>query len=235
VPFPNLPNIPCAGFCDPVASWTHLLAAVLAIIAAPRFIRAGRTPVARAGIVAFLFGAIFIFSMSGTYHLLERGTDARYVLRLLDHAAIWTMIAGTITGIHLVAFEGFWRWGMTAVVWACAITGLVLKTVFFEEISLATGLVLYLVLGWMGMVSFARLRKLYGAEATRPILAGGLVYTAGALVELAGWPRPIAGVVGPHEIFHVSVVLAAGCHAWGIRALARQGRRAPSAAVAVPA
>ncbi|HJL06499.1 MAG TPA: hemolysin III family protein [Polyangiaceae bacterium LLY-WYZ-15_(1-7)] len=213
--------IPCPGFCDPVASWTHLLAAGAAFLMAPWLLRAVRGGRARAGLGVFLFGAVTLFALSGTYHLIDRGTVARDVLQRLDHAAIWTMIAGTITAIHVIAFRGFWRWGMTALVWTLAITGLVLKTVFFESIPFALGLGLYLLLGWMGMVAFARLRRLHGRALARPVLQGGLVYTAGALVELAAWPTPVAGVIGPHELFHVAVIGGAALHARGIVALAR--------------
>ena len=217
-----------AGFCDPVASWTHLGAALAALLLGVRYVRSGRDAAARAGMTVFVVGSIFLFSMSGTYHLLERGTHARDVLQLLDHAAIWVMIAGTITAAHFVGFEGGWRYGMTALVWAGAIAGLVLKTVYFDVIPEALGLWLYVGLGWLGMVSFFRLRRLHGADATRPVLLGGLVYTAGAIVEVLEAPWLARGVIGPHELFHAAVVVGAAQHAYGIHRIARRAPESPS-------
>ncbi|MEO0323028.1 MAG: hemolysin III family protein [Myxococcota bacterium] len=218
-----------AGFSDPVASWTHLAAALVALLLGGRFVKSGRDAAARLGMAVFVLGSIFLFSMSGTYHLLERGTPARDLLQLLDHAAIWVMIAGTITAVHFVGFTGRWRYGMTALVWAGAVAGLVLKTVYFDLIPQALGLWLYVGLGWLGMVSFLRLRRLHGADATRPVLLGGLVYTAGAIIEVLEAPWLARGVVGPHELFHAAVVAGAALHAYGIQRIARRAQTHPSA------
>ncbi len=208
------------GFAEPVASWLHLLAALAALLAAYRLVRSGRTLASRWGIGIFAFGAVFLLAMSGTYHLLPLGTTARAVLLRLDHAAIWLMIAGTITALQTTSFTGAWRWAMTTVTWVAAITGLVLKTVFFEEFSEGAGLLLYLGLGWLGSISFWRLVKLQGFDLAGPILLGGLVYTLGAIIDFLAPPHLVPGVIGPHEIFHVAVVAGAALHAWGIQRLA---------------
>lgn len=209
------------GFAEPVASWLHLLAAVIALALTVPLIRAGRTQAARLGIGVFSVGAVLLFAMSGTYHLLPMQTTARAVLLRLDYAAIWVMIAGTITALQMTSVTGVWRWVMTGVTWAAAITGLVLKTVYFEELSEGASLALYLSLGWLGSVAFWRLVKLQGFDLAKPILLGGVVYTLGALVDFVAPPHLIPGVVGPHEIFHVAVVAGAALHAWGIHRLAR--------------
>ncbi|MEM1414047.1 MAG: hemolysin III family protein [Myxococcota bacterium] len=229
---PAPPIFSFAGFCDPVASWTHLAAALAALMFGWRFVKNGKDGVERAGMAVFVVGAIFLFAMSGTYHVLDRGTEARGVMQLLDHAAIWVMIAGTITAVHFVGFDDAWRWGMTALVWVGAIAGMVLKTVYFDVIDMGTGLWLYVGLGWLGMVSFLRLRRLHGTEATRPVLLGGVVYTAGAVVEFLEAPWLARGVIGPHEIFHAAVVGGAALHAWGILKLARRRPDAAAAPVA---
>ena len=211
-----------AGFAEPLASWLHLLAAVVALVLTYTLVRAGRTLAARTGIGVFSVGAVFLFAMSGTYHLLPMETTARAVLLRLDHAAIWVMIAGTITALQMTSVTGVWRWVMTGVTWAAAITGLVLKTVYFEDLSESTTLALYLGLGWLGSIAFWRLVKLQGFDLAKPILLGGVVYTLGAIIDFAAPPHLIPGVVGPHEIFHVAVIVGAALHAWGIHRLARE-------------
>ncbi len=215
---------PLLGFAEPVSSWLHLFAAALALAVAYKLVTYGKTVAARAGIGVFAFGAVFLFAMSGTYHLLDFGTAAREVLLRLDHAAIWVMIAGTITALHMTAFHGWWRWGMVGATWVAAITGLVLKTVFFEEFSEGGGLALYLGMGWLGFISFARLTKERGFHLAEPILAGGVIYTAGAIVDFLGLPTLLPGVVGPHELFHLAVIVGAALHAHGIAKLARMSQ-----------
>ena len=209
------------GFAEPVASWLHLLAAVVGLVLTYKLVRAGRTLASRLGIGVFAVGAVFLFAMSGTYHLLPMDTVGRAVLLRLDHAAIWVMIAGTITALQMTSVTGAWRWAMTGVTWAAAITGLVLKTVFFEDLSEGVTLTLYLGLGWLGSVAFWRLIKLQGFDLAKPILLGGVVYTLGAVIDFVAPPHLVPGVVGPHEIFHVAVIAGAALHAWGIHRLAR--------------
>lgn len=203
------------GFSEPVSSWTHLFAAAVALlIVGPRLIRAARSRNAwTIAVAVFVFGALFLFSMSGTYHLLEPDGEPRAVLQRLDHAAIWTMIAGTFTAMHVVLWRGFWRWGILAIVWTVAITGIVLKTVYFHDMSELVGLVFYLGMGWIGLFTAGRMLRQYGLRASAWMIAGGVFYTLGAVLEFARMPILIEHVVGPHELFHIAVILGAGCHA----------------------
>ncbi len=128
---------------------------------------------ARMSLGVFVFGAVFMFSMSGVYHLLDQGGTPRYVMQHLDHAAIWIMIAGTFTPIHVILFTGWRRWGVLAIVWTAAITGLVLKTVFFDEFPEWLGLIFYLALGWVGVFSGTMLAKQTGWQGVRLLGYGG--------------------------------------------------------------
>jgi channel protein (hemolysin III family) len=131
------------------------------------------------------------------------------VMQRLDHAAIWTMIAGSFTPVHIVMFRGWWRWGVLSLIWTVAITGLVLKTVFFYEIPDWMGIGFYLSLGWIGLFTFIKIYRVYGKENLRLLLLGGLFYTIGAVFEFLHKPVLIPGVIGSHEIFHVFVLLGA--------------------------
>jgi channel protein (hemolysin III family) len=200
------------GFADPVSCWTHLLGAVVALIAGIRLVYGFRGPgLIRFGLILFVFGTLFMFSMSGVYHLLGQGT-ARAVLRRLDHAAIWVMIAGSFTPIHLIHFRGWARWGVLGFVWLVAINGIVFKTVFFDSFPAVLGMSLYLGLGWFGMLSVFLLTRSIGFRGTLPMIYGGLAYSVGALIELLQPPQLVSGVVGPHEIFHFGVIAGATFH-----------------------
>ncbi len=206
------------GFADPVSSWTHLAAAVGAAALGLNMLRAYHGSFWRLvrplwGPLCFVASAIFLFSMSGTYHLLDHGGPGREVMQRMDHAAIWVLIAGTYTAIHHTAFKTwFWRWGVPALIWAMAITGLVLKTVFFHDMPEVIGTGFYLILGWLGVLSGWKLKREGHDRALRLMILGGVAYSVGAVIEAAGYPTLISGVIGPHELFHVAVVAGVLLH-----------------------
>jgi channel protein (hemolysin III family) len=134
------------------------------------------------------------------------------VLKRLDHAAIFVLIAGSFTPVHVILFRGGWRWGMLAGIWGAALAGLVLKTVFFSTMPEWLGLAMYLGLGWMGVISALHLARRYGLRFIQPLLWGALAYTAGASIEFLRWPVLQEGIVGPHEIFHLAVLAGISCH-----------------------
>lgn len=209
--------IPIPGFSDPVSSWTHLLAAGAALWAGILLLRKGRGNTARIiALGVFTFTMIFLFSMSGVFHLLDHEGLGRAVLRRLDHAAIWTMIAGTFTPIHVILFRGLRRWLVLVIVWTIAITGLTLEVVFFDSIPEWFILSCFLGLGWVGFFSYKGFRSQFNHHSVRYLVFGGLAYSVGAVIDFLKWPTLIPGVVGPHEVFHLFVIAGAGLHAYFI-------------------
>jgi hemolysin III len=134
------------------------------------------------------------------------------VLGQIDRAAIFTLIAGSFTPAHVILFRGPWRRAPLAVVWLIAAAGVTVKPVFFGGTPDWVGSVLYLVMGWLGAVGCAALWRRHGWRFVRPMALGGLAYTAGAVVDLAGHPVAVAGVVGSHELFHLFVLLGVALH-----------------------
>jgi channel protein (hemolysin III family) len=131
-------------------------------------------------------------------------------MRRLDHAAIFTLIAATFTPIHGILFRGWRRWLPLGFIWAVAVTGICLKSIFFSSIPYQIGLAMYLLLGWFGLFSAIMLwRRFELPYVTLPLL-GGLAYTVGAIIEVVNWPVLIPGVVGPHELFHITVLAGIG-------------------------
>lgn len=201
------------GFAEPFSSWTHLLSAAAFLAAGFFLITKGKGSVPRViSLVVYTFSLVFLFSMSGVYHLLDHGGVARDVLRRLDHAGIWVLIAGTFTPIHVILFRGAWRWLILLVVWTIAINGLVLEVIFFKSFPEWLILSLFLGLGWMGTVTGYRFRASFHGESLRLLLFGGVFYSVGAVIDHVNWPVVWPGVLGPHEIFHTLVVGAAFCH-----------------------
>jgi channel protein (hemolysin III family) len=201
------------GFSDPFSSWSHLLAAVAAFIGAIFLCIRGRGNGGRIfSLIVYSFSLIFLFSMSGVYHLLTPGTTGRIVLQRLDYAGIWVLIAGTFTPVHIILFRGAWRWGILMLVWAIAITGLVLQIIFFESFPYWLTLILFLGLGWMGILTALQFRKTFTKHSLRLLATGGIFYSIGAIVDGMNWPILFQRVIGPHEIFHVFVILGALWH-----------------------
>ncbi|NOY16631.1 MAG: DNA-binding protein [Gammaproteobacteria bacterium] len=201
------------GFSEPFSSISHLLAAMLFSLAGLVLLFRSRGSHGRFySISIFVFTVVFLLSMSGVFHLLEPGGEPRSIMRRLDHAAIFTLIAGTFTPIHILLFSGWRRWSVLAVVWFVAIAGISVKTVYFNELPEWVGLTLYLSMGWIGALSAVFIFHLHGGRYLVPLIAGAIAYTVGAVLEFLRMPTLIEGVIGPHELFHIFVVLGIGFH-----------------------
>jgi channel protein (hemolysin III family) len=205
--------IPIPGFSDPVSSLTHLLAAFAALFGAGFLLAKGRGNGPRVfSLMVFSFTLVFLFSMSGVFHLLDRGSQGRDVLQRLDHAGIWLLIAGTFTPMQVILFRGFWRWSILILVWTLAITALVLEVIFFHSFPEALLLSMFLGLGWLGAISGYVFRRSFGDPSIKYLAAGGMFYSIGAVFDFLHWPVLIDGVFGPHEVFHIFVILGALSH-----------------------
>ena len=211
------------GFADPFSSLSHLIGAAVCVGLSVPLVRKGldaRHDDGRkrgvghvASLVIFGAAAVLLLTMSGVFHMLGPGAP-RTVFQRLDHAAIFVLIAGTMTPIHAILFRGVWRWGMLAFVWMLAVAGVTLKSIYFDMVPQALGVGLYLGMGWLGLASMILLARRYGAPMVVPLVLGGLAYTAGAAVEWAEPGAIIPGVVRAHEMFHVAVLLGLALHWW---------------------
>lgn len=204
------------GFCgmgDPVSSLMHLVGSLVFAALSGFLLRRGGKRVGHVvPLAVFAVSCIILLGLSGSYHLLEPATSARRLLQRLDHAAIFLLIAGTFTPVHCILFRGVLRWGVLAVIWSSAVAGMVLKTVFFENVAEGLSLSLYLAMGWSGLLSGAILWRRFGWAFVRPLTCGALAYTGGALLEFFRQPVLIPGVIGSHEVFHGAVVAGIAYH-----------------------
>jgi len=198
------------GFYEPFSAMSHLFGAVLFFVLGCFLLRRGRGSRRRLIFLGiYVFACVFLLSMSGVYHMLDRPSDGHIVLQRLDHAAIFVLIAGTFTPVHGLLFHGWARWLPLFLIWGLAITGVVIKTVFFHDLHEWLGLTWYLALGWLGVISGFMVARRYGFEFIKPLLWGGAAYSIGAIFDFTGRPEIIPGVVHPHEIFHVAVLIGA--------------------------
>ena len=158
-------------------------------------------PVASAGV----YGAtlVALYAASTLYHAFRR-PGVKRVLRVLDHCAIYLLIAGTYTPFVLVGLGGRLGWTLFGVVWAMAAAGIACKvfaTGRFAVISTAA----YVAMGWLGVVALGPLIRSLSGAALMWLLAGGIAYTAGTFF----YHRRITYA---HALWHVFVLAGSACH-----------------------
>jgi hemolysin III len=174
--------------------------------------------VAASGTRATLAVAIYaaslsaLFGTSALYHRVDwRRPEVRRWIRRLDHSMIFFLIAGTYTPFALLVLKGTLAQVILIVVWAGALAGTVVEMIWVDAPKWVTAIV-YLALGWVGIAAFPGLLEHAGLAAVLLIAAGGLLYTAGAVIYATQRPDPNPAVFGYHEVFHLLVIGAAAAH-----------------------
>ena len=163
----------------------------------------------RAAAVFFSASVAACFGASALYHRPTWTPRVRARLARLDHACVFLLIAGTYTPFGLLVMSPEWAVPVLAVVWSGALGAILLKLIWVRGpkwLSAAIGL----ALGWVGAATFPQLLKLQPPGVTL-VVAGGLLYTAGAIVYIQRWPDPAPRVFGYHELFHLLTLAATAC------------------------
>ena len=140
---------------------------------------------ARAVVASAVFGTslILCYTASTLYHAIP-GALAKRVLRTLDHIAIFLLIAGTYTPFTLIALPGAWGWSLFGTIWALAIAGSALELGLLRH-SRKLAVLLYVAMGWVGMIAFKPLSAHLQTGGMVLLIAGGVAYTAGVPFYLA--------------------------------------------------
>jgi hemolysin III len=192
-------------------SYTHLAGLVLAAIGAPLLI----VLAARSGDAAKIVGcsiyaaALFLlFGASTLYHGV-RGRAKKF-LRKLDHCSIYLLVAGTYTPFALVTLRGAWGWSLFGLAWGLAAAGIAQEFVFGKG-ARRLSLLIYLVMGWMGVAALRPLAAGLGAAGLAWLLAGGLLYTAGIVFYLLD-----ERVRHFHGVWHLFVLGGSAAHSIAI-------------------
>ncbi|MBE3098308.1 MAG: hemolysin III family protein [Acidobacteria bacterium] len=187
-----------------VSHGVSLLAAVVAtpflLIAMAR--RGGPAVVVGASI--FAAAMVLLYLTSTLYHALPR-SRAKRAFRVLDHSAIFILIAGTYTPFTLGVLRGGWGWTMFGLIWGLAILGIALKAIAgLRYPALSTGL--YVGMGWLVVIAIRPLWLHVPAPGLLWLVAGGLAYTAGVAFYAADRFRYV------HFVWHLFVIAGTVCH-----------------------
>ena len=195
--------------------WLHFWSFFTSIATGATLISlAAATVSGKAALATSVYGATILglFGVSALYHRKSwRSTKARVWMKRLDHSMIFIFIAGTYTPFALLAMDpvpGYWVLG---VVWGGALLGVTLKLAW-PHAPRWLGVPIYIALGWVAVFVLPQLLAHAGVAALVLLLAGGALYTAGAIFYAARWPDPWPKTFGYHEFFHAATVLAALCH-----------------------
>jgi len=197
---------------EPVNSLTHWCGAILALIGLIALLIVGwGTPAKVISLVIYDISLIFLFSASATYHMVLVKEKALEIFRKIDHAAIYCLIAGTYTPFCVNAFSGFWKWGMLSIIWSLALIGITIK-VFYIRAPRWLNAGIYLVMGWLCIAAIGQMLAVLPVWIIGWLIAGGIIYTFGAIVYITKIFDFIPGVFGFHEVWHIFVMLAAAAH-----------------------
>ncbi len=151
---------------------------------------------------------ILLYTASTLYHALS-APPAKAVFRILDHAAIYLLIAGTYTPFTLVNLRGGWGWTLFGLVWGLALVGVLLEAVARQRVRFLS-VSLYLGLGWLAAIAVKPLLASVATGGLALLLLGGLAYTGG--VFFYGWQR----LPYHHAIWHVFVMAGSICHFFAV-------------------
>lgn len=194
--------------------WFHAYAAVVSLVAGATLIAvAAATKGERAGwsTAVYAVTVTLLFGTSGLYHRLHWGPRMKGVMRRLDHSMIFIFIAGTYTPIAVLTLPRSSAVPVLLVVWIGALVGATMES-FWTSAPRWISVPCYLALGWVAVFVMPDLLRNGGVAAFTLVIAGGLIYTLGALVYGFRRPDPAPATFGFHEIFHLCTLVAAVCH-----------------------
>lgn len=191
--------------------WLHAGWTPLALIGGLVLVLGAPTTLGRIGGGVFLIGSLLLFGTSAIYHRFTWRPTTEAVLRRLDHANIFIFIAATYTPLSLLLLTGGSRIALLTLVWIAAVCGLLFRVLWLSAPRwLYTAL--YLGMGWAALGWLGPFWGAGGPVVFALIIAGGLCYTAGAVVYARKRPDPSPRWFGFHEIFHVATILGSACH-----------------------
>ena len=190
--------------------WLHAGTFPVAVAAGIVLIALAQGAPAKWASAVFMATSMLLFGASAVYHRFNWGPKAKAVLKRIDHANIFLLIAGTYTPIAVLALPPDKGLLLLSLVWTGALIGILFR-VFWIGAPRWLYVALYLVLGWAAVMYIVDLFQANAAMMTL-VIVGGVLYTLGAVVYAMKRPNPWPGHFGFHEIFHVCTVLAFLCH-----------------------
>jgi len=191
---------------------SHEWAFFASLVLGAGLILLAQTPKATLAVGVYALSLSALFGTSALYHRVNwTRPNVRLRMRRLDHSMIFFLIAGTYTPFALLVLNGALATAILVVVWIGAIAGAIVEVIWINHPKWASVLI-YMSLGWVAVVAFPALWSSLGVGGSLLVAAGGVLYTAGAVVYATQRPNPNPAIFGYHEVFHLLVIAAAVAH-----------------------
>lgn len=191
--------------------WLHAGALVASLVAGPLLASRAPTPWTAAALSIYATSLVALFGVSAAFHRIRWSPAARRRMRRADHSTIFVAIAGTYTAIAGLAMSGWAQILVLTLVWVGSAVGITLRQVWLDAPKWAVALP-YVVVGWTALVVVPQLLRGLRSGGFALVLAGGAIYSAGAVIYSLRRPDPAPGVFGYHELFHLCTVAGAALH-----------------------
>jgi hemolysin III len=188
----------------------HQGAFLVALVVGAVFVTEADAGRQRVGAAVFAVSVVTMLGASALYHRVTWSPRMRPWMRRIDHAGIYLLIAGTYTPVGLLSLHGVLERVTLAIIWAGAAVLIALKFAWVRApkwLAAVTGI----GLGWAGVAALPQVADTAGITAVILLAAGGVAYTAGAVVYAFKRPDPVPHVFGYHELFHALTLVAVAC------------------------
>lgn len=188
-------------------SITHGIGAALSIAGTALltvFAALDGSPIEVVAFSIFGFSLLILYMASTLYHGIQH-PKTKHVFHVLDHSAIFVLIAGTYTPVTLVGLQGPLGWTLFGIIWGLAIAGIIGTTLFFEK-ARYINVILYVLMGWLVLIAAPKILTSLSIQAIVWLVAGGILYSAGICFYRA------KSMKFHHMIWHVFVVLGSISH-----------------------
>jgi hemolysin III len=197
---------------EPVSSLTHLAGFFAAVVGLVLIVHAAAHDAPKATAMAIYGTSLaLLFFSSAIYHFFDLGPRGNRLLRHLDHASIFLLIAGSYVPPTLILLDGTWRTAMLAIVGGLAVVGILVQ-LFWLDAPRGITTALYLAIGWIVVIPAPIILPQLDDLQLATLIGGGLAYSVGALVYALRWPDPVPLRFGFHEIWHLFVLAGAAAH-----------------------
>lgn len=203
---PAVAVAPSAAKKPLMRGWSHALAALASLLLTLALCWQSRADLARLiSLLIFGLSMLELYTMSALYHIGRWKARPARVLRAIDHANIFVMIAGTYTPLCFNLLSGWLRVTILVVIWSLAAVGVTLA-IFTLHLPRWINAALYIGMGWVVILALPAFLAVIPWYAVATLLLGGVLYTLGAVVYARKRPDPFPRVFGFHEVFHLFVI-----------------------------
>jgi hemolysin III len=223
------------NFREPVSAWTHCSWLMLSIPATMVLWRRGDgDPARRLSLLVFGVSLAICYAGSTLFHAVRLAPGWIVWFDRLDHIGILILIAGSYTPVAWNLLNGPLKWGTLATAWVAAMVGTAMLLAC-GVFSIFWSTLFYLLMGWGALICYIDIARIHSHRTLFPLLLGGILYSLGAVMNLAHWPVLWPGVFGAHELFHLFVMAGSAAHfQFMLEVVASAGRRPPALSEPAP-